>query len=109
VDCVGGQTLASVLTAVRYGGAVAATGLTGGPGLKTTVLPFILRSVALEGIDSVDVPIERRREIWGRVAGDLRPDLERLATDEVSLGSVPEALERILAAGMRGRTLVAVG
>jgi acrylyl-CoA reductase (NADPH) len=109
VDCVGGQTLASVLTAVRYGGAVAATGLTGGPGLKTTVLPFILRSVALEGIDSVNVPIERRREIWGRVAGDLRPDLERLATDEVSLGSVPEALERILAAGMRGRTLVAVG
>jgi acrylyl-CoA reductase (NADPH) len=95
-----------VLRAVRYGGAVAATGLTGGPGLKTTVLPFILRAVALLGIDSVDVPIERRREVWGRLAADLRPDLDRLATAEVPLAGVPGALERILDGGMRGRTLV---
>jgi acrylyl-CoA reductase (NADPH) len=109
VDCVGASTLAAVLAAVRYGGAVAATGLTGGPGLKTTVLPFILRSVALEGIDSVDVGIERRREVWGRLADDLRPDLDRLATDEVTLESAPGALERIRAGGMRGRTLVKLG
>jgi putative YhdH/YhfP family quinone oxidoreductase len=108
VDCVGGTTLAAVLAAVRYGGAVAATGLTGGAGLKTTVLPFILRGVALEGIDSVAVPIERRREIWARLAGDLRPDLERLATEEVPLESVPAVLDRIHSGGMRGRTVVAV-
>jgi acrylyl-CoA reductase (NADPH) len=52
------------------------------------------------------VPIERRRDVWGRLAGDLRPDLERLATDEVGLDGVPAALERTLAGGMRGRTLV---
>jgi acrylyl-CoA reductase (NADPH) len=108
VDSVGGSTLAGVLRSVRYGGAVAASGLTGGPGLKTTVLPFILRSVALLGIDSVDVPIERRREIWGRLADDLRPDVERLAAGEVPLSGVPDALERIRAGGMRGRTLVAL-
>jgi acrylyl-CoA reductase (NADPH) len=108
VDSVGGDTLAGVLTAVRYGGAVAATGLTGGPGLKTTVMPFILRAVALLGVDSVGVPIERRREVWGRLADDLRPrDLELLVGDEVPLAGVPAALERILAGGMRGRTLVA--
>jgi acrylyl-CoA reductase (NADPH) len=106
VDCVGGTTLAAVLRGIRYGGAVAATGLTGGPGLKTTVLPFILRAVALLGVDSVDAPIERRREVWGRLAGDLRPDLEALDAGEVGLDGVPEALERILAGGMRGRTLV---
>jgi putative YhdH/YhfP family quinone oxidoreductase len=109
VDCVGGATLAAVLRGLRYGGAVAASGLTGGPGLQTTVLPFILRAVALLGIDSVEVPIERRRAVWDRLAGDLRPDLERLATGEVDLSSAPAALERIRAGGMRGRTLVALG
>jgi putative YhdH/YhfP family quinone oxidoreductase len=108
VDCVGGATLAAVLPAMRYGGAVAASGLTGGPGLKTTVMPFILRAVALLGIDSVGVPIERRREVWGRLATDLRPDLERLAAEEIGLADVPGAFERILGGKMRGRTLVAL-
>ena len=57
VDCVGGATLADVLSTVQYGGAVAASGLTGGASLQTTVMPFILRSVALLGIDSVQMPI----------------------------------------------------
>jgi acrylyl-CoA reductase (NADPH) len=109
VDSVGGATLAGVLRAVRYGGAVAATGLTGGGGLKTTVMPFILRAVALLGIDSVAVPIERRREVWGRLATDLRPDLDRLVAGEVGLDGVPDALERIFAGGMRGRTIVLAG
>ena len=53
VDCVGGATLADVLSTISYGGAVAASGLTGGPALNTTVMPVILRGVALLGIDSV--------------------------------------------------------
>jgi len=106
VDCVGGTTLATVLRTLRYGAPAAATGLTGGPALLTTVLPFILRAVSLLGIDSVEVPIERRREIWARLAGDLRPDLDRLLGDEVGLDGLPAALERTLAGGMRGRTVV---
>jgi putative YhdH/YhfP family quinone oxidoreductase len=108
VDSVGGATLAAVLPAVRYRGAVAATGLTGGPGLKTTVMPFILRAVALLGIDSVGMAIERRREVWGRLATDLRPDLERLEAEEIGLADVPGAFGRILEGKMRGRTLVAL-
>jgi putative YhdH/YhfP family quinone oxidoreductase len=108
VDCVGGATLAAVLTAVRYGGAVAASGLTGGPGLTTTVMPFILRAVDLLGIDSVNAEIGRRREVWSRLAGDLRPDIDALMADEIALADVPEAFERILAGKMRGRTLVAL-
>ena len=109
VDCVGGETLAAVLASLRYGAAVAASGNTGGVGLPTTVFPFILRGVSLLGIDSVQCPIERRREIWARLADDLRPPvLDDLATDEVTLAGVPAALERILAGGARGRTLVKV-
>jgi acrylyl-CoA reductase (NADPH) len=108
VDCVGGDTLAAVLAGTRYGGAVAASGLTGGPGLRTTVMPFILRSVSLLGIDSVGVEIERRREVWGRLASDLRPDLDALMAEEIGLDEVPGAIGRILAGKMRGRTLVAL-
>ncbi|MUM35249.1 acryloyl-CoA reductase, partial [Mycolicibacterium sp. CBMA 361] len=73
VDCVGGPTLADVLSSINYGGAVAASGLTGGAGLNTTVMPFILRGVALLGMDSVQMPIGPRRAIWERLGNDLKP------------------------------------
>jgi acrylyl-CoA reductase (NADPH) len=109
VDCVGGDLLVHVLSSLRYGAAVAASGNTGGVSLPTSVLPFILRGVALLGIDSVRCPIERRREVWNRLGGDLLPsDVDQLGTDEVELDAVPEALSRILAGRARGRTLVRI-
>ena len=107
-DCVGGQTLANVLAAVRYGGAVAASGLTGGPSLPTTVMPFILRGVALLGIDSVQTPIEQRRAVWARLATDLRPrHLEAIGTD-VGLADLDDVITAILDGAVQGRTLVEV-
>ena len=73
VDCVGGEVLAGVIRSLRYGGAVAACGNTGGVKLPATVLPFILRGVSLLGVDSVQTPIEERTETWKRLADDLRP------------------------------------
>jgi len=109
VDCVGGETLAAVVASLRYGAAVAASGNTGGIGVSTTVFPFILRAVSLLGIDSVQCPIDRRRAVWARLATDLRPSmLDDLATDEVRLAGVPDALNRILGGGSRGRTVVRV-
>ncbi|AWT51499.1 alcohol dehydrogenase [Mycolicibacterium smegmatis MKD8] len=109
VDSVGGGTLAAVLASMRYGSAVAASGNTGGIVLPTTVFPLILRGVSLLGIDSVQCPILRRRQVWERLADDLRPPmLDELATDEIGLAEVPEALARIHAGANRGRTLVRV-
>lgn len=109
VDCVGGPTLAYVLASLHYGGSVAASGNTGGAELSTTVFPFILRGVSLLGVDSVRCPIEQRTELWRRLAGDLRPRaLESIATEEIGLDGLPEALDRVLAGGNRGRTLVRV-
>ncbi|HLM96510.1 MAG TPA: acryloyl-CoA reductase [Acidimicrobiales bacterium] len=110
VDCVGGETLGRVLQALRYGAAVAASGLTGGTALETTVYPFITRGVALLGVDSVRTPMERRREVWGRLATDLRPaHLEDVVAGEVPLEGVAGALSDILAARVRGRVLVRIG
>jgi acrylyl-CoA reductase (NADPH) len=110
VDCVGGDVLATVLGSLRYGAAVAASGNTAGTSLATTVFPFILRGVALLGIDSVRCPIDRRREVWRRLGDDLLPPgVDDIAGAEVGLDGVPEALARILAGGARGRTLVRLG
>ena len=107
VDCVGGDTLAHVLRTLRYGTAVAASGLTGGASLPTTVLPFILRGVSLLGIDSVQTDIDRRRAMWTRIATDLRPAwLDSLDVTTVGLDDLAPQLDRILAGGMQGRVLV---
>jgi acrylyl-CoA reductase (NADPH) len=108
VDCVGGQTLANVLSRIRYGGAVAASGLTGGNSLPTTVLPFILRGIALLGVDSVGTPIERRREVWELLGGPLKPPgLDTIARD-VTLDTLEPALDAILQGVLTGRTVVDV-
>jgi acrylyl-CoA reductase (NADPH) len=109
IDTVGSTTLANVLSMTRYGGAVAACGLAGGMDLPTTVAPFILRGVALIGIDSVMCPSERRREAWQRLASGL--DAGKLAemTSEIDLSGVLEAGRRIVEGGVRGRIVVKIG
>lgn len=107
VDCVGGDTLAAVLRSISYGGAVAASGLTAGTDLRTTVYPFIIRGVALLGVDSVATPIAERRHIWNAIADELPADaLDEMASEEVGLDGLASVLEDVLAARVRGRVLV---
>lgn len=109
VDCVGGSTLAYVLRTMKHSGAVAASGLTGGSALNTTVLPFILRNVALLGIDSVLINMALRREIWNRCATDLRPlGIDDALVTEIGLAGLDAALTTVKAGGARGRYLVRV-
>jgi acrylyl-CoA reductase (NADPH) len=112
VDTVGAATLPYVLRTLRPGAAVASSGNAGGASLNTTVLPFILRGVALLGMDSANMPIEERRALWGRIASDLRPnglDDGALGVTEVGLDELEPALDAILAGGSRGRWVVRVG
>ena len=108
VDAVGGATLPYVLRSLKRGGAVAASGNAGGASLETTVFPFILRGVALLGMDSVLVPITRRREIWDRLATDLRPRELGVHVTEVGLEELDGALDAIVAGSARGRWVVRV-
>jgi acrylyl-CoA reductase (NADPH) len=110
VDAVGGETLAGVLRALRTGAAAAACGNTGGAELATTVLPFILRGVALYGIDSVNTPLQERSETWERLADDLRPPaLDDALVREIGLDELDRTLDAILRGEVRGRTAVRVG
>jgi acrylyl-CoA reductase (NADPH) len=110
VDCVGGETLTAVLRSLRYGGAVAASGLTAGVNLETTVYPFIVRSVSLLGIDSVQTPIEERRRIWGDIEMALPPSkVDEMVASEVGLDGLGAVLDDVLAARTKGRVLVRPG
>ena len=107
VDCVGGVALAEALRTVRYGGAVAAGGLAGGNVLTTTVYPFIVRGVALLGIDTEYTPIEERRATWAEMPDSF--PMERcgeMVDEEIGLGGLTAALDRVLDAAVRGRILV---
>jgi acrylyl-CoA reductase (NADPH) len=106
VDTVGSQTLATVLAQTRYRGAVAACGLAGGNDLPTTVLPFILRNVALLGVDSVMCPAPVRAEAWSRLGTDLPTDLLDSMTTVRPLTDVPALAEQILAGQTRGRVVI---
>ena len=108
VDCVGGKTLADVLSTLQYGGAVAASGLTGGPGLSTTVMPFILRGVSLLGMDSVLMPIGPRRELWEKLGDSLRPQHLSDITNEVDVKDVVAVLDEIREGRYSGRAVVRV-
>src|SRR4051794_38255575 len=109
VDPVGGTSLAYALRTTRYGGAVAASGLTGGTTLETTVFPFILRAVSLLGVDSVNTPTDVRLAVWKRLADDLRPKgLDESITREIALDDVNPFLDDVLAGKGVGRTVVRV-
>ena len=108
VDAVGGTTLATILTQLKYLGSVAACGLAGGTDLPATVIPFLLRGVKLLGINSVMCPMAQRQEAWQRLARDLPLDRLDAMTETVPLGSLPEHGARILKGETRGRIVVDV-
>jgi len=109
VDPIGGAGTAYALRTTRYGGAVAVSGLTAGPKLDTTVLPFILRGVSLLGVDSVQASTDARNTVWSRLATDLRPrGLDDAIAREVDLDGIEPVLDALLAGEAVGRTVVRV-
>ncbi|MBL6716454.1 MAG: YhdH/YhfP family quinone oxidoreductase [Pseudomonadales bacterium] len=106
VDTVGGELLFNAVKSLRYGGSLAACGLVASPAIPATVLPFILRHVNLLGIDSVQWPLEEKTRLWGRLAQEWAlPELETLV-ETLTLETVSDALDRILAGQMVGRGLL---
>ncbi|MNK63063.1 putative acrylyl-CoA reductase AcuI [compost metagenome] len=106
IDTVGSQVLAKLLAQMNYGGAVAACGLAGGFDLPTSVMPFILRNVRLQGVDSVMCPLARRQLAWQRLARDLPASFFAQAVTEIGLEQVVEAAEAITQGRVAGRTLI---
>jgi putative YhdH/YhfP family quinone oxidoreductase len=107
IDCVGGPTLKEILRSLRYGAAVAASGLVASADLDTTVYPFITRANALLGIDAVEATATTRDRVWAAL-GDIAPsvDFSTFVDRVLSLDNVSEGLEIIRDGATRGRILV---
>jgi putative YhdH/YhfP family quinone oxidoreductase len=109
VDTVGGEILFNAVKSLKYGCSLAACGLVDSPAIPATVLPFILRHVNLLGVDSVELPLPQKQEIWDKLAGPWQlPELEALKAP-LTLATISDAIDRILAGEMVGRGVVAHG
>jgi NADPH:quinone reductase-like Zn-dependent oxidoreductase len=88
---------------LKYGASLAACGLVASPNVPATVLPFILRHVNLLGIDSVQLPLAQKAEIWNKLAGAWKLDALATLEERLTLATLSDALDRILAGKMIGR------
>jgi alcohol dehydrogenase len=80
-----------------------------GADLPLNVFPFILRGVNLLGVDSVELPVEFKQQMWDLLGSDWYVQaLPQLLAGEVSLEQLPDWFARILAGQVRGRVLVKV-
>jgi NADPH2:quinone reductase len=110
VDNVGGAVLAWLTRTVKPWGAIAGIGMAAGVELNTTVMPFILRGVALLGVTAANCPMATRRRLWERLACDLRPaHLDAIVSDTIPLDGLPGVFEHLLSGRHTGRTVVRIG
>lgn len=107
IDCVGGDMLAGICAAINPWGNVAACGLAGGIGLKTTVMPFIIRGVSLIGIDSPLCPYPVREAVWAKLAGEWKPRrLDMIRNRIVGLEDLNGIFDAMLEGNSLGRIVV---
>ena len=110
IDNLGGDTLTWLTRTVDFWGNIASIGLAASASLNTTVMPFILRGVALLGINSSATRREWRLAVWQRIASDLRPrHLERIVTRTIAFEQLPAAFPDYIAGHSTGRTVVKIG
>lgn len=107
VDVAGGDVLASILKTIDYQGAVACCGLVASPALNTTVLPFILRDISLLGVDSVELPLSRKQEIWDKIGNDWRLENLESSCQEITKAQLVETMTAMLQGKITGRFILA--
>jgi len=106
VDTVGDNILGRILSETDYGGVVTACGLAASFKLPTTVMPFILRNVRLQGVDSVMCPYARRQEAWKRLQAHLPDNAVGDIAQIIALNELPDYAERITNGQIKGRVVV---
>ena len=106
VDNLGGEVLAWMASNMRQGGTIASIGLAASMSLNTTVAPFILRGVSLLGIDSGYTPMPLRREVWRRLANDMKPNHLKDLVHTVPFEEIGGTFDKLIKGQMRGRFVV---
>lgn len=106
VDVVGGDILFNVVKSLKYGASVACCGLVASPVFQASVFPFILRGVNLLGIDSVNLPLEHKRQMWNKLAGNWKPEHLSALETRVGMNELDDALNSVLKGKSTGRLVL---
>lgn len=106
IDTVGGDILATSIKSVNPHGAVTTCGNVASPELPINVYPFILRGVALVGIDSQNCPMPERLKTWEKLAGEWKIPMMETVAQEIGMADLDGAIERMLNRKHKGRAVV---
>ena len=107
VDNLGGEVLAWMASTTKVNGVIACIGLAASPSLTGTVLPLILRGVSLLGINSTDAPSsELERQVWQRLATDMRPPMLKEMARTVPFAELPTVFDDFINAKVSRRVVV---
>jgi acrylyl-CoA reductase (NADPH) len=106
VDNLGGDVLSWLASTMQIGGTLSSIGLAASMSFNTTVAPFILRGVSLLGIDSVNCPMAQRRQVWERLATDMKPRQLAAMTRHIAFADLPAAFDDYIAGRVKGRVIV---
>jgi alcohol dehydrogenase len=108
VDVVGGDILFNIIKSLKYGASVACCGLVAAPQFQATVFPFILRGVNLLGVDSVNLPLAQKSQLWSKLAGNWKPSALAKLETRLGLSQLDAALRTVLAGKSTGRLVLAL-
>lgn len=96
IENVGGATLNSVIKQVEKGGAVVVIGNVTGDEFQSSVYPFLLRGIALLGVESAETNMELRLNLWHMLANEWKINNFEKIYRVVGLDEVPDELNKML-------------
>lgn len=106
IDTVGGDYVSAIVPLLQPESAVTTCGMIAGIKQSTSVFPFILRGVAVLGVDSVELPQSRKQAILNRIATEWSLDsLDQLVT-EIGRKQLSSKLQNLLTGNSMGRVVL---
>ena len=109
VDTVGGEILSRIISQVDKHGVVTCCGNVNSIKLETTVFPFILRGIALQGIDSAESPISYKKYLWDKIASEWQIGYSKSSIRIIKLNELAPEIDKILIGNQQGRVVVKHG
>ena len=109
VDTVGGEILSRIISQVDRHGVITCCGNVNSIKLETTVFPFILRGIALQGIDSAESPITYKKYLWDKIASEWQIGYSKSSIKIIKLNELAPEIDKILIGNQQGRVVVKHG
>ena len=109
VDTVGGEILSRIISQVDRHGVITCCGNVNSIKLETTVFPFILRGIALQGIDSAESPITYKKYLWDKIASEWQIGYSKSSIKIIKLNELAPEIDKILNGNQQGRVVVKHG